>query len=108
VQRRLDAVEAHREAGGDVQARVHRPALRFHGTPKKVDVWSNAQEIGTPGLLDYVADLEALVATMETPTIIVGRTPSARCSRNCSPPVSRIVPSSSSAPRPRGGSSTWI
>jgi alpha-beta hydrolase superfamily lysophospholipase len=51
---------------------VHRPTLRYHGNPKEVDIWSNAQKIGRLGLLDYVHDLGALVETMQTPPIIVG------------------------------------
>lgn len=52
--------------------RIHCPTLRYHGNPKDVQVWSNAQKIAKLGLLDYVADLKALVETMETPPIIVG------------------------------------
>lgn len=52
--------------------RVHRPTYRFHGHPKKIDIWSNAQKIAKLGLLDYVADLQELVETMESPPIIVG------------------------------------
>jgi pimeloyl-ACP methyl ester carboxylesterase len=52
--------------------RVHRPTLRHHGHPERAGIWSNAQKIAKLGLLDYVADLKALVETMETPPIIVG------------------------------------
>jgi pimeloyl-ACP methyl ester carboxylesterase len=52
--------------------RVHCPTQRYHGNPKDVDIWSNAQRIAKLSLLDYVADLCALVETMETPPIIVG------------------------------------
>lgn len=52
--------------------RVHRPHLRYHGSPKDVDIWSNAQKIGKLGLLDYVADLQELVGTMATPPVILG------------------------------------
>lgn len=52
--------------------RVHAPTLRHHGDPIDVGIWSNAQRIAKLGLQDYVADLKALVDTLETPPIIVG------------------------------------
>lgn len=50
---------------------VHTPTLRHHGAPGK-DLWANAQKVAKVGLLDYVADLAALVDTMDSPPIIVG------------------------------------
>jgi alpha-beta hydrolase superfamily lysophospholipase len=52
--------------------RVHRPTQRFHGNPREVDLWSNAEKIGKLGLQDYVADLVSLVESMDTPPIIAG------------------------------------
>jgi pimeloyl-ACP methyl ester carboxylesterase len=52
--------------------RVHAPTARYHGDPKDVDIWSNAQKIAKLGLLDYIADLQALADTLETPPLIIG------------------------------------
>jgi pimeloyl-ACP methyl ester carboxylesterase len=52
--------------------RVHTPTWRHHGNPKDIDLWGNAQKVAKLGLLDYVADLTAVVDTMETPPIVVG------------------------------------
>jgi pimeloyl-ACP methyl ester carboxylesterase len=51
---------------------VHSPSLRHHGTPQEIDVWTSAQRVAKTGLLDYVADLVALVETMDSPPIIAG------------------------------------
>lgn len=51
---------------------VHAPTLRHHGAPGDADIWANAQKVAKVGLLDYVADLAELTATMDSPPIIVG------------------------------------
>lgn len=51
---------------------VHAPSYRHHGAPGKADIWGNAQKVAAVGLLDYVADLVALVRTMDGPPIVVG------------------------------------
>lgn len=51
---------------------VHAPSLRHHGHPETNDIWGNAQQVSKIGLLDYVADLKALVETLDSPPIIIG------------------------------------
>jgi pimeloyl-ACP methyl ester carboxylesterase len=51
---------------------VHTPTFRFHGHPSKSDIWGNAQNVRTVGLLDYVADLKALADSLDSEPIIVG------------------------------------
>lgn len=51
---------------------VHAPSLRHHGSPSEIDVWAEAQKVAKVGLLDYVADLAALVREMDSPPIIAG------------------------------------
>ncbi len=50
--------------------RVHAPNLRHHGAPASSA--TDAARVGSVGLLDFVADLEQLVATMPTRPIVVG------------------------------------
>jgi len=45
---------------------VHTPALRFH------DENPPPAALGTTGLMDYAADLEAEIAALDTPPILVG------------------------------------
>jgi pimeloyl-ACP methyl ester carboxylesterase len=51
---------------------VHTPTLRHHGAAGRADIRANAQKVATVGLLDYVADLAALVDSLDSPPIIVG------------------------------------
>lgn len=51
---------------------VHTPSYRYHGKPGDIDVWGNAQKVAKLGLLDYVADLAALVDTLDSPPIVIG------------------------------------
>ena len=51
---------------------VHTPSLRHHGNPGTNDIWGNAQQVSKVGLLDFVADLKALVETLDSPPIIIG------------------------------------
>jgi pimeloyl-ACP methyl ester carboxylesterase len=45
---------------------VETPALRFHGPQKP------SPALATTSLVDYAADLEALIASMKTPPILIG------------------------------------
>ncbi|MFD8098968.1 alpha/beta hydrolase [Nocardia fluminea] len=51
---------------------VHAPSLRHHAAPRQGQSQADAQRVGKVGLLDFVADLEQLVATMSTPPIVIG------------------------------------
>lgn len=63
------------EFGAELQQRgyrVHAPNYPQHGRPKDIDIWGSAERVTKLGLLDYVAALSDLAASMETPPIIVG------------------------------------
>lgn len=51
---------------------VHTPSLRHHSSTSASELMGNALRVSECGLLDYVADLKALVDTMDSPPIIVG------------------------------------
>ncbi|WP_165837781.1 alpha/beta hydrolase [Zavarzinia aquatilis] len=52
--------------------RVHTPSWRLHGRPGEIDIWGSAQKVARLGLLDYVADLVALVKSLDAPPVVLG------------------------------------
>lgn len=51
---------------------VHTPTWPYHGNPRTHDIWGNAQQVRTLGLLDYVAGLKTLADSLDSAPIIIG------------------------------------